>query len=335
MFRIVMEPEITKHEPDDRTGHDSRYARLGEVLCEMNVLLRLELPQFCECGKKLSKDNRCCLKAEQKPVTYTRIVLDCVQQEFESLMQKFAKAEKNGTVTKELEHKLHANVTLIGRLYVRKLVAARVIAQVVAETIGVSERQPHPGCIRCVCELLVVIGHFMEDSKPGEALMGQFITRLDSLKELTNPNTHLKIYDESIRDTVKEMKQARADRWPPLINHRALLQYETVDWKKAKLGWQALYDRHALPPDEMHRKREDGPPPGEQEKQPEHVNLIIKSLISGRTVAVACSQNLELLTQPKTALNFPELISTQTGIYWRRILLFDTEMTPLEVPTLA
>jgi len=319
-FNIILETGKNA----EHTGPSSRYARLGEVLAEINCLLRLELPQFCSCGKNLHKGGRCCLTEKEKPVTYTRIFLDCVQRRFESLMKQFAKAEKAGTVTNELVSKLAACVTFIARLYVRKLVAARVVAQVVAETIGVSERQPHPGCIRCVTEMMLLIGHFMEDSKPGEALMSQFITRLNSLGALRTAGTNLPIYDQEIHEILSDLQHARSANWPVLPGFRVFLQYMPVDWLEAGRDWQELRRRNALPPNEMLL---DCPTGNADEGQ--HVKIV--SVLSGRTVAVACSQNLELLTAAKTAATFAELISESTGIYWRRIMLFKPDSTLLEV----
>jgi len=256
-------------------------------------------------------------------VTFTRILLNCVQRRFESLMKQFAEAEKAAKVTNELEFQLAACVTFIGRLYVRKLVAARVVAQVVAETIGVLERQPHPGCIRCVCELMLLIGHFMEDSKPGEALMVQFITRLNNLGALISLATILPIYDQKTRDILSDLQNARSLKWPVVPGFRVFLQYMPVDWLEADRDWQELRRRKALPPSEMLL---DGPPGNSDEGQ--HVKIV--SVLSGRTVAVACSQNLELLTAAKTAAKFAELISESTGTYWHRIKLFNPDSTPLE-----
>jgi len=314
-FNIIMEP---KHDPE-RTGSESRYAQLGEMLSEVMGLLRLELPQFCSCGKQLRNGSRCCLLPDEKPVTFTRILLNCVQHRFETLMKQFAEAEKLDVVTKELEHSLTACVTFIGRLYVRKLVAARVIAQVVAETIGVSERQPHAGCIRCVCELFYVIGHFMDDSQPGKALMGQFFTRTDNLGALRNPTTNVVIYEQKIRDMITDMHQARFLQWPPLPANRVLLQYFVTDWQQAVRDWEELRQRNAVPSNELHLEL----PPG-QPHNGEHV--LIRSLISGRTIAVACSQDVQQLI---TEATFRTLISGLIGIYSKRIMLFNPDSTLL------
>jgi len=323
-FNIVLERTGGGIEDADQTGPDSSYARLGQVIAEILVLLRLLLPQFCSCGKKLPNGSRCCLQVEEKPVTFTRILLDCVQRRFESTMKQFAEAERAGSVTIGLEFKLTACVTFIGRLYFHKLVAARVVAQVVAETIGVSERQPHPACIRCMCELMPLIGHFMEDSKPGTALMGQFITRLNNLRALRNAGTNLAVYDQTIRDKLVDLQHVRSLKWPVVAGCRVLLQYIVVDWAEANQDWQQLRRQKALPPNQVLL---NGPPGNVDEGQ--HVKIV--SLLSGRTVAVACSQDLALLTAAATAAEFAELISELTGIYWRRIMLFQPDSTPLDL----
>lgn len=312
-------------------------SQLGEIIAEMLVLLRQEMPLFCSCGRKLPQGFRCCLVAGENAVTFTRILINCVQSRFESLIEKFATEERLGAITKDREAELAACVTFIGRLYVRKLVAARVVAQVVAETIGVSERQPHASCIHCVCELMRLIGHFMEDSKPGEALMGQFITRLNNLAELTDATTNRPIYEQEIRHCLGDLQRERSLKWPtgpvpaPVADDRpsdtevegtakVLLRYIVVDWLEAERIWNQLRQCKALPPAEMLL---DGPPGDANVGQ----HITISSLLSGRPVAVAFSQDLALLTAevPK----FAELISEFTGIYWRRIQIFDPDAAPL------
>merc|ERR1719149_605092 len=101
---------------------------------------------------------------------------------------------------------------------------------------------------------MLLIGHSMEDSKPGKALMGQFITRLNNLGALRNAGTNLLIYDETIRDVLFNLQDTRSLKWPVTAcvpGFQVFLQYIDVDWLEADRDWQELRRRKALPPNEM------------------------------------------------------------------------------------
>jgi len=149
-------------------------------------------------------------------------------------------------------------------------------------------------------------------------LMGQFFTRIDNLGALTNSGTNMKIYDQKVRDTIAEMHGARSLKWPPSPANRVLLQYQVTDWKGAVRDWKDLQKQNALPADQIHSES----PPGKEE---ENEHIMIKSLISGRTIAVACSQVVEQMTD----VIFVQLIAGLVGIYWRRIMLFKPDSTLL------
>merc|ERR1719203_2401793 len=76
----------------------------------------------------------------------------------------------------------------IGHLFLRKLLAVKVIGQVVYELIGIKDSPPEEHKIECVCELLQAIGHELDDKDHGRKLMLQFTARLMELKQAKGPD---------------------------------------------------------------------------------------------------------------------------------------------------
>ena len=59
-----------------------------------------------------------------------------------------------------------ANMKFIGNLFLRQLLAVKVIGQVVHDLVGIKEGNalPEEHMIECVCELLQAIGFTLDDS---------------------------------------------------------------------------------------------------------------------------------------------------------------------------
>ncbi len=148
IFEMITNDDIDNHDYDC-----SRRARCRETYADIMFALRMVVPTFAI--------------ADDKPMTFTRILLNVTQDTFEDWYAKFANAEKAAACDEETQNKLIALVSFIGHLYVRRLVAARVVAQVVHDLIGVRDRMPEEPLIRCVCELMQCIGQEIDANKQG------------------------------------------------------------------------------------------------------------------------------------------------------------------------
>eukprot|EP00812_Abedinium_dasypus_P011439 NODE_4997_length_621_cov_158.851590.p2 GENE.NODE_4997_length_621_cov_158.851590~~NODE_4997_length_621_cov_158.851590.p2 ORF type:complete len:125 (+),score=32.23 NODE_4997_length_621_cov_158.851590:3-377(+) len=85
--------------------------------------------------------------------------------------------------------KLHANMLFIGNLFLRKLLAVKVIGQIVTDLLGLREAEnsvPDEHMIEYACQLLEAIGHTLDTHKDTRAMMSQFFGRLAQLKNATN-----------------------------------------------------------------------------------------------------------------------------------------------------
>jgi len=126
----------------------------------------------------------------------------------------------------------------IGNLFLRKLLALKVIGKVVYELIGSKYAPPGEHKIECVCELLTTIGHGLENQDhqdQGMKLMDQFTGRLKELKatkidgkaayprrvqfkiqdllDLRENSWHLKMFKEIAKTTDQIREAASRETW--------------------------------------------------------------------------------------------------------------------------
>merc|ERR1711879_325187 len=139
--------EMVEYDHIDYNKEDkSMHARSGETYADLLFVLRLALPKF--------KDPR-----DPKPdayITLADILLHLTQDTYENIWKQYRYASMDMSET-DL-HRLIAVVSFIGHLYVRKLVAARVVAQVVHDLIGIKDMEPKASFVCAVCELMQIIG---------------------------------------------------------------------------------------------------------------------------------------------------------------------------------
>jgi len=207
------------------------HARMGETYADILFSLSPDMPTFEMEG--------------EKTITFTRILLNAIQNSFESLMGKFAEAEKAGTATDPTTvNRLISVVSFIGHLHVRKLMPTSLMAHVVDDLIGltrynnifvVEDRHPDPTLIRCVCELMQIIGKFADGNEKGNILITQFLARLSQLAYSKRDNT-VELYTQDIRDGVKAVHAARFDNWPARAGTQVLVQYEELTYAQAPEG---------------------------------------------------------------------------------------------------
>jgi len=291
---------------DDHSGDVSKHARCGETYADIMFSLRMVAPTF-------DMENK-------TPMTFTRILLNATQDAFEEMCAKFSNAEKNGSLKGDQEtvNSLIAVVSFIGHLYVRRLVAARVVAQVVHDLIGVRDRQPEQNLIHCVCELMQVVGKAIDSNKQGNMLMTQFLARLSHLAASRKRDTEEAIYTQDVRDCIKAVHEARFQHWPARAGTQVLVQWHIVTEADAIKIWQDLKKQKQLPADQMVLQNPKG-----IEAIGQH--LRISGVISGRDIAVIFSKNVENLKEAQ----FKDEIAALTGIHARRLLVFNDDGSPM------
>jgi len=157
----------------------------------------------------------------EKPHTFTRVLLNTVQNEFESLPSTFeaTEEEKENMQKEELalemkrrKDKMLANMKFIGHLFLRQLLAVKVIGQVVADLIGMKEGLPEEHMIECVCELLKAIGYTLDDTEHGQNYMNSFASRLKDLGGQRRPDGS-RAYSKRIQFQIENMLDLRKNKW--------------------------------------------------------------------------------------------------------------------------
>jgi len=133
----------------------------------------------------------------EKPLTFVRVLLNTCQVEFENLPvtlepspEERAKmeAEDVDEWKKRIKSRALNNMKFIGHLYLRSLLAAKVISGVVHDLLTSDESIPEEHKVECAVELLQNVGYTLESTPQGEALMAKFSARLMDLKRATGPN---------------------------------------------------------------------------------------------------------------------------------------------------
>lgn len=214
--------------------------RLADV--ELNDAKELEQVITIILGKALSESHYCETYADmvyilrtrypefppeegEKPATFRRVLLNACQNEFERLPTslELSPEETKNLVQGEIDlekkrrkDRLLANMKFIGHLFLRELLAVKVIASVVHDLVGVQNYQdgfPEEHKVECACELLVAIGHTLDDRQDGKVLMSQFIARLMDLKGSYAVGTKNMFYSRRVQFQIQDLTELRQNRW--------------------------------------------------------------------------------------------------------------------------
>mmetsp|Transcript_2837 Transcript_2837/g.6805 ORF Transcript_2837/g.6805 Transcript_2837/m.6805 type:complete len:1037 (+) Transcript_2837:78-3188(+) len=183
-----------------------------ETYADMVFALRTRYPEF-------PAENE-----GEKPHSFTRVLLNTVQNEFESLpttfeptdedRKKFESTEDLNLEMKKRKGKMLANMKFIGNLFLRQLLAVKVIGQVVHDLIGIKQGEnplPEEHMIECVCELLQAIGYTLDETQQGESLMNSFAARLKDLSGVRNNGKHA--YSKRIQFQIDGLLELRKNKW--------------------------------------------------------------------------------------------------------------------------
>jgi hypothetical protein len=191
----------------------------------------------------------------EKPITFTRVLLNTCQNEFENLPTSFeATAEEIATypeddlrlMMKFRKDKMLANMKFIGNLFLRQLLAVKVIGQVVHDLVGIRETTagmtvlPEEHMIECVCELLQAIGYTLDATTHGKMLMQQFSHRLTDLKSSKTPDNKIK-YPKRVQYLIQDLLDLRGNNW-----HKKLFKEQAKT--KDEIKKDAVKDARAKDP---------------------------------------------------------------------------------------
>jgi len=169
---------------------------------------------------------------------FNRSLMNVCQEEFESLIysdswrlfpnawaqtinrEKEMSSPDEFRLVGKLKAKVLAFVKFIGDLYLRHLLNAKVIGQVVHELTRSKDTPIEEHHIECVCELLKAIGLALDNTRTGKLLLTQFLHRLVDLKENADQNTGKSVFSERIRFQIQDVVDLKGRNWQKKIFKR-------------------------------------------------------------------------------------------------------------------
>jgi len=109
--------------------------------------------------------------------------------------------------------KMLANMKFIGHLFLRQLLAVKVVGQIVHALIGIKEGLPEEHMVECTCELLCTIGYTLDLRQNGKALMSQFFSRLVDLKKSKTSDDKAFAFSSRVRFQIQNLIDLRGNGW--------------------------------------------------------------------------------------------------------------------------
>jgi len=295
MFEMVRPDVIDICEEDH-----SKHARCGETYADLMFALRVAVPQFS-------------VPDDDKPMIFTRVLLNITQDWLEQEMKRFTDPETE--LSERDMNSLIAVVSFIGHLYVRELVAIRVVAQVIHDLIGVKDALPLEIFVRCACELMHLTGPKIDSTKEGSMFVTQVLARLSNLVHLQKLDTDEPLYPKDVKDAIMGVHSGRFNKWPARSATRVLVQFHIVQRVEAQKVDGQLFVKKTLP-HTVKQPRSD--PLDLQEDDEDHKHVKITSVISGNPMAVMFSLDM----REKKASDLAKDIFRQTGIHFSRLMVF-------------
>jgi hypothetical protein len=147
---------------------------------------------------------------------FTRMLLNMCQNEFESLPELLDPTQQEKQKAKAL-----ALMRFIGNLFLRGMLAVKVIVEVVHDLIRVKPAPIEEHLIECACELMKVSmrpGRFSLNNTKRNKLVTGFsrrliFIRLMNIKHETDPNTGKSVFSEAITSHIKDVIDMRGRNW--------------------------------------------------------------------------------------------------------------------------
>jgi len=160
-----------------------------------------------------------------RPVTFTRVLLNTAQEEFERPRDSLDDDDEKAAGQERRLHsaddrlemkgqkdKMLANMKFIGNLFLRQLLAIKVVGQVVYDLVGIKQAPPEEHHIECVCHLLRTIGFRWDGTQHGKVIMSQFLARLQDLRRTKGPDGRI-LYSERIQIQIQDLLNLRSHGW--------------------------------------------------------------------------------------------------------------------------
>jgi len=201
-----------------------------EVIIELIFRKALAEPHYCETYADLIFSLRSAFpefpsQDGGKNITFKTSILNICQNEFEALPGLFEKTEEDRvkaagddeeieSAQKQVKDRMLANIKLIGHIFLRQLLPARVISSVIQDLVLGSEENhiPEEHGVECACELLMSTGHTLESMASGRQSVQLVCARLAELRVQKTANGK-GLFSKRIQFLVQDMLDARHAGW--------------------------------------------------------------------------------------------------------------------------
>jgi translation initiation factor 4G len=153
-------------------------------------------------------------------VTFRRLLINACQEEFENLSASLLFPTDGLTredvldERKRRKDRVLANMKFIGYLYLRKMIALKVIGGIVQELIafdGSSDEFPQEEQVECALELVQAVGLSLDQLQDGHVLMTRFMSRLTHLK--VSEVDGRRVYTKRVQFQIQDVVELRAANW--------------------------------------------------------------------------------------------------------------------------
>jgi len=161
---------------------------------------------------------------DEKPVTFTRVLLNFCQNEFERLPETLEPAEeelRDSSVTREdfvkqRKDRMLAHMRFLGHLFLRNLLSPRILQTVVSDLLDDRPNGdlPEEHHLDCACELLTEIGFTLETkSQVGRQLMETASLRLLQLKNGACHMDGSTAFSKRMQFRIDDLLELRSRSW--------------------------------------------------------------------------------------------------------------------------
>jgi len=162
----------------------------------------------------------------EKPHTFVRLLLNTCQEEFENLpitldpsadeqVRQKMMAEDIEIYRKKTKDKALANMKFIGHLYLRQMLAGKIVDRIVHSLLSREDTEqgvPQEHMVECACTLLAIVGYVLEQTSHGRAMVAKFCRRLLDLKSAKDTNGKA-VFSSRVRFIIQDFLDLKTKQW--------------------------------------------------------------------------------------------------------------------------
>jgi len=249
-------------------------------------------------------------KDDGNTASFTLVLLDHIQCRVEAIMEDVEDSATGELARQQGIRKLTSLLSMIGHLFVRRMIGARVIKHLVNGLLSIGQGQPEEAIVLAVCRMLNHIGHVLEVVSRGSIKLDRFTNMLNKMKP---------IYSEHTQMIIAELQNARGEQWSEVHERRVVVCYEVVSRQEALELWSKMHRENRLTFDQMQQS-------GKEVIEEFACSIRISNMISGQTMALIFSPSEDFAKEE----NFKQQVAAAISVHEDRVVVFAPDGAPLE-----